>query len=797
MATYGSVSTGTIGNFYLTFNWSTTDSTVHKISWNVTAHNKPGYYRSVYDKWIRINGTDYLNEYTSSGTAYYDGNIVASGNMEWGNDVSSISVEMGFGVGSYHGYNTTASYSWNLNALISTPTVSVSIGSRTETTVAVSMSVTNDGNASIVDRYIDIFTDSRCTNKVGVITGASGTFTGLAANTTYYVRANASNGTYRGYSSVPSTSTYNYPYITAVSTTNLVIGNQQTLTLYNPLSRSCTIKMRKTNSSGTELYSGTTNTTSKAFTPTASTLYNSIPDKSNSSCCYQVIYGSSTKTTSSNYTYAVSGNNAQAPTFTDFDYKDTDSLASQLTGKNNVVNPGVLIAGLSNCNFIIPTNKKATSNYGATLDHYVFKWKSGADATSNYSSSSEVSNYVNDGDNSKISVIAYDKRNQYKQVDKNITIITPYHAKGDLNAVRRNNINNITYLKGSLSYWAGDWNNGSSRPNNLQKIEYMVNDNGQYYDITNSIINNSSQSITNKIKTYSLYDNTIQIHYNGSNNGFEIGKEYTIKIFVTTGVTNNNNIYSYDNRQLISTIVLTSGIFGMSRYKDNYGNYHYGMNTLPNPNLTFDVNGAFNAKYYNLPSYFGTNFSSANLWHKLGTLKFDRQGSFIKLICLMGHGNNGKTYQNTELDIICQRGWTGENSNSQIGCISEFHSLLTNTSNITYIDGLQLKIFYNIVTKASTIWLKTPKSYTSLYLIAYCGEKSEYIMDGSIVTTEPTASGNDVEQTGVTILASNIPPIGGVYMTTSSTNPSKIFGGSWASIGSNSSPAYTIWKRTE
>ena len=35
----------------------------------------------------------------------------------------------------------------------------------------------------------------------------------------------------------------------------------------------------------------------------------------------------------------VSGNNAQAPTFTDFDYKDTDPLAQYLTGKNGVNNP--------------------------------------------------------------------------------------------------------------------------------------------------------------------------------------------------------------------------------------------------------------------------------------------------------------------------------------------------------------------------------------------------------------------------------------------------------------------------
>ena len=123
--------------------------------------------------------------------------------------------------------------------------MTVSIGSRTETSIAVSMSVTNNGNASIVNKYIDLFTDSSCTNNVGYISGASGTFTGLTANTTYYARATASNGTYRGYSSVSSTSTYQYPYISAVDSSDLTIGNQQKLTLYNPLGRSVNIYMKK------------------------------------------------------------------------------------------------------------------------------------------------------------------------------------------------------------------------------------------------------------------------------------------------------------------------------------------------------------------------------------------------------------------------------------------------------------------------------------------------------------------------------------------------------------------------
>ena len=96
----------------------------------------------------------------------------------------------------------------SVDASVSTPTVTCSITGRTSSSISASMAVTNDGGASIVDRYIDLFSDSACTNKVGTITGASGTFTGLSPNKTYYAKANASNGTYRGYSSVQSQTTY-------------------------------------------------------------------------------------------------------------------------------------------------------------------------------------------------------------------------------------------------------------------------------------------------------------------------------------------------------------------------------------------------------------------------------------------------------------------------------------------------------------------------------------------------------------------------------------------------------------
>lgn len=486
-------------------------------------------------------------------------------------------------------YTSSGDKSWTLDNNVVTPSVSVSIGSRTETTIAVSMSITNNGNAGIVDKYIDLFTDSGCTNKVGTINGTSGTFTGLTANKTYYARANAFNGTYRGYSGVLSTSTYQYPYVSAVETSDLIIGNQQKLTLYNPLNRSVDIYMKKDNTSGTTLFSktGATTGTSYSFTPTASTLYNSIPTSTSGSAVYYCVYSSQTVSTKSG-TYKVSGNNAQAPTFTNFNYKDTDSLASQLTGKNGVNNPGILIAGLSNCEFTVTASQKATSGYGATLDKYNFSWPNKAGTSANYSSSANVTSTISDGDTNTISVSAYDKRGQYKTVSKTVTLITPTNAIGEINTVRQNGVNATTYLNGAIAYWAGDWANGSSRPNVLLKVEYRINKTGNYYDITSAVTANSTAATSGKIKTLTLKSNVVQLHANGSSGGFTVGTSYTVEVFVTTGL---NSTYVYENRQKIAEILVASGIFGMARFKGSDGKYHYGFNGLPSSNRTVKVNG--------------------------------------------------------------------------------------------------------------------------------------------------------------------------------------------------------------
>lgn len=143
----------------------------------------------------------------------------------------------------------------SVEASVTTPIVTCTITGRTVNTISASMTVTNDGGASIVDRYIDLYSNSACTTKVGTITGASGTFTGLNPNTTYYAKANASNGTYRGYSSVQSNTTYQIGLISVVN--NFNHGDNTSITTTNPSGASLTLVMKIGN---TQIFSKTAST---------------------------------------------------------------------------------------------------------------------------------------------------------------------------------------------------------------------------------------------------------------------------------------------------------------------------------------------------------------------------------------------------------------------------------------------------------------------------------------------------------------------------------------------------------
>ena len=123
MATSGSFNTGSVGNFYFTFEWSRTgyDSSKneHYIHYNVYAHNTPGNYRTVYEKNLWVNGGQQY--YDTTGKQCYDGTLITSGDITIASSNSAGDANFGAsfsaGVGVTPGTNCSGEGSWNLDRI--------------------------------------------------------------------------------------------------------------------------------------------------------------------------------------------------------------------------------------------------------------------------------------------------------------------------------------------------------------------------------------------------------------------------------------------------------------------------------------------------------------------------------------------------------------------------------------------------------------------------------------------------------------------------------------------------------
>lgn len=401
MATSGSVQTNHIAatsrKWYWELIWSSSyNGNIATVNWDIYARCENGTSGST---WVanygfggNVNGTNL----SFSGNFYKDAKIASGSFTIGGGNSFSASIT----AHPYSGSHTSSgNWTWVMDNKVVTPTVTCSV-TRGLNTIAATMSVTDNGRANIVDRYIDLFTDSGCTNKVGTITGASGTFTGLQPNKTYYARSNASNGTYRGYSSVQTVSTYDIAKLTEALDVN--IGSAHTIKWTNPSGAATSLKLCKTD--GTLVYNvGTVTGTSKSVTPTASNIYSLIPNDNSIKLRYVLTTtaNGTSYTNTKDCTFKVTNSN---PTFSDFTYQDTDPTTIALTGNNQII-----INNYSNIKVTISTSNKAVAKNSATMKSY--KLASGTkNVSKNYSSSADVELSLNDVDSATITVYATDSR---------------------------------------------------------------------------------------------------------------------------------------------------------------------------------------------------------------------------------------------------------------------------------------------------------------------------------------------------------------------------------------------------
>ena len=232
------------------------------VNWEIYARCENGTSGSTYVENYGFNGNVHETNLSYSNRFYKDSKI-ASGSFSLSGG-SSFNVNI-----TAHPYSGshTSSGSWTfvLDTAVTTPTVTC-LGSKGLDSITASMSVTNNGGAEIVDTYIDLFTDSGCQNIVGTLVKTSGTFLNLSPNTTYYLRANASNGTYRGFSEVIPVTTYDIARISTAN--NFNHGDSTSIQITNPASLSLSLEMKIGNNSILTKTGLTTGTNTISFTDT-------------------------------------------------------------------------------------------------------------------------------------------------------------------------------------------------------------------------------------------------------------------------------------------------------------------------------------------------------------------------------------------------------------------------------------------------------------------------------------------------------------------------------------------------
>lgn len=419
------------------------------------------------------------------------------------------------------------------------------------------------------------------------------TISGLSANTNYSIRTRVKrldSGLYT-VSDPLSVTTYDYPYINSVETSDLKIGSSQKLKFYNPLNRAFTLKMYQNNTSGQALYSeGSINGTSKSFTPNSNTLYNSIPNSKNSNCVYSVIYGNSVRTTGT-YKYSVVESNC-VPIFEDFSIENIDSATKDITGNNQF-----LVDNYSICRFKIPIGGKATARNGASISKYICAWGN----SNNFAyenTSKDINCDVNKGNGNTLKITVVDSRGISKVVSKGCNNISYVNAIiNEIDTQRKNGIDAETYLKIKATIWSGNWNNNTDEDykNQLKYVGYRVQDGNtwsDWYDITTIFKEKMSSFVSGNSNILEIdFNDKLQIHSNGTSNGFTSGQAFVIQVLIKDGIS--SKVFTPSNYQAILQGNVTDGQIGMARYKDSDGQYHYGINGMPDSNFTFNVVGKY------------------------------------------------------------------------------------------------------------------------------------------------------------------------------------------------------------
>lgn len=452
-----------------------------------------------------------------------------------------------------------------------------SLKSKTETTVTMNWSA--DSTVDMV--YYSTDNGSTWSDGISVnATSGSYTISGLAANTTYNIKTRVRRKATQTLSNTSNLEikTYQYPYVSAVSKSNLVIGNSQTLTIYNPLGRKVSVYMYQ-HDTGIKLYEGETSSTTITFTPNKTTMYNSIPNSSTGNCYYYCVYSGQIMAYK-NGTYSIVRDEC-IPSFNSFNAEDVNTNTLSLTGNNQVV-----VKGYSNIKVTIPVTNKAIAKNGATIKYYTVVAGNKV-LKLDYSSTENISGTINNVDISEIAVYAVDSRGLGSQVVSRSFIFKEYvkPSVNDFKVYRENGIGTKALFNINGTFWNGNF---GAKQNSIYQINFHYK---KKTDTNFSELINITNQITSSDGTYKNKDGAFLPTTSGGSTAIElqVGTEYDIQFIVSDQAV--LLVYTFSG-----AFTLNNGIPCTAKQQNDDGSYSVGINCLPDENYALKVNGYLKAK---------------------------------------------------------------------------------------------------------------------------------------------------------------------------------------------------------
>lgn len=432
------------------------------------------------------------------------------------------------------------------------------------------------------------------TNNGSSWVGTSGnpfTISGLSAGTTYNfkIRVRRTDSGLTTDSGTYTQSTYSYPYVSSMP--NFTIGNQLSLGLYNPLGRE--LKVYLINAANTSETNGNTTSGTSITGYTNATyqtlLYNGIPNSASGTYKVRLVCSAlSRDTTVTGGTYSVNANTNKP---------NVDNCAgtyvanlTELTNNNQTV-----INGASTITYTITSG--ATALNGASISEYIVNWGNISGTITNIANPTSLVK----GSGNTISVTVKDSRGLTNTFSTPITEVVDYTLPTGLamSADRLNGVGENVYLDVSgTMYYDKFGTNGVS--NNITDIKYsVVNETAQNISVSLSSLAYSQQSAETHTKRFSIVDAPISI--DGQGGGFDTTKTYTVNVVV----------YDTSGNSVSISGTIKDGKFAMIKGRDSNGDYHTGINGLPDDDYALKVHGNISADNIYNPYPVGSIYLSA------------------------------------------------------------------------------------------------------------------------------------------------------------------------------------------